>query len=67
MSKSKPLRLLQIGMGGWGRSWAEGVVPKLKTVKAAGWVDANPDALETARNALQALKLRSRFWKLMRS
>jgi predicted dehydrogenase len=56
MSKSKPLRLLQIGMGGWGRSWAEGVVPKLKTVKAAGWVDANPDALETARNALKLPK-----------
>jgi predicted dehydrogenase len=53
MNKSKPLRLLQIGMGGWGRSWAENVIPKLKTVKAVAWVDANPDALEAARNALK--------------
>jgi predicted dehydrogenase len=56
MSKTKPLRLLQIGMGGWGRSWAEHVVPKLKTVKAVAWVDANPDALEAARNALKLPK-----------
>ena len=56
MSKSKPLRLLQIGMGGWGRSWAESVVPKVKTVKAVAWVDANPDALEAARNALKLPK-----------
>jgi predicted dehydrogenase len=56
MNQSKSLRLLQIGMGGWGRSWAESVVPKLKTVKAVGWVDANPDALEAARNALKLPK-----------
>ena len=56
MSKSKPLRLLQIGMGGWGRSWAESVVPKLKTVKAVAWVDTNPDALKAARNALKLAK-----------
>ncbi len=56
MGKSKPLRLLQIGMGGWGRSWAESVVPKLKTVKAVAWVDANPDALEAARQALKPPK-----------
>ncbi len=56
MNKSKPLRLLQIGMGGWGRSWAESVVPKLKTVKAVGWVDAKPDALEAAQNVLKLPK-----------
>jgi predicted dehydrogenase len=56
MSKTKPLRLLQIGMGGWGRSWAESVVPKLKTVKAVAWVDANPDALKAAEQALKLPK-----------
>ncbi len=56
MIKTKPLRLLQIGMGGWGRSWAESVVPKLKTVKALAWVDANPAALETAQKALKLPK-----------
>ncbi len=56
MSKLKPLRLLQIGMGGWGRSWAESVVPKLKPLKAVAWVDANPDALEAARKDLKLSK-----------
>jgi predicted dehydrogenase len=56
MNQLKPLRLLQIGMGGWGRSWAENVVPKLKTLRAVAWVDANPDALEAARKDLKLSK-----------
>ena len=51
-NSSLPLRLLQIGMGGWGRSWATTVVPGLETVQAVGWVDAIPQALEEARVTL---------------
>jgi predicted dehydrogenase len=56
MSTSKPLRLLQIGMGGWGRSWAEYVVPKLESVKAVGWVDSDPNSLEIAQKNLKLAK-----------
>jgi len=44
---SRPLRVLQIGLGAWGQSWAD-VVRDVPEVEAAGWVDANPAALETA-------------------
>jgi predicted dehydrogenase len=56
MNTSKPLRLLQIGMGGWGRSWAEHVVPKLESVKAIGWVDSDPNSLQTAQKNLKLPK-----------
>ena len=51
--KSKPLRLVQVGLGGWGKSWASSVIPKLETVRAVAWVDANPAALEAARQTLE--------------
>ena len=49
----KPLRLVQVGLGGWGKSWASTVVPKLESVRAVGWIDANPTALEAARQTLE--------------
>jgi predicted dehydrogenase len=33
------MRLLQIGMGGWGRNWAATVVPAVPEVKPVGYVD----------------------------
>jgi predicted dehydrogenase len=45
----RPLRLLQVGLGDWGRDWAWRIVPGVKTVKLVGCVDLNPKALELAR------------------
>jgi predicted dehydrogenase len=44
----RPLRLLQVGMGGWGRDWAWRIVPGVKSVKAVGFVDVKPEALGLA-------------------
>lgn len=44
----RPLRLLQIGMGAWGRDWAWRVIPGVKSVKLVGCVDINPEALALA-------------------
>src|ERR1700737_4431833 len=44
----RPLRLLQVGMGAWGRDWAWRIIPGVKTVKHVGCVDVNPDALALA-------------------
>jgi len=39
------LRLLQIGMGGWGRDWATTVVPAVPEVKPVGYVDTSSESL----------------------
>ncbi|MEV0287632.1 Gfo/Idh/MocA family oxidoreductase [Kribbella sp. NPDC050820] len=39
------MRLLQIGMGGWGRDWAATVVPEVPDVKPVGYVDMLPASL----------------------
>lgn len=41
------MRLLQIGMGGWGRDWASTVVPAVPEVKPVGYVDTSPASLTT--------------------
>jgi predicted dehydrogenase len=43
------LRVLQIGMGGWGRDWAWRVVPDVKEVELVGYVDSDPGALDLVR------------------
>ncbi len=43
---------IQVGLGGWGRSWARDVVPKVPGVKAVGYVDAAPAALRKAQRQL---------------
>jgi predicted dehydrogenase len=45
----RALRLLQVGMGSWGRDWAWRVIPGVKTVKLVGCVDLDPEALALAR------------------
>jgi len=45
----RALRLLQVGMGSWGRDWAWRVIPRVKTVKLVGCVDLDPEALALAR------------------
>jgi predicted dehydrogenase len=45
----KPLRLLQVGMGGWGRDWAWRIVPGVRSVRLVGCVDLSQESLELAR------------------
>jgi predicted dehydrogenase len=47
--RGNKLRLLQVGLGGWGRDWAWRIVPGVKSVKVVGYVDLNPEALAQAR------------------
>jgi predicted dehydrogenase len=44
---ARPLRLLQVGVGGWGFSWA-GVPQQVPGVEAVGYVDVSQPALEKA-------------------
>src|SRR6266566_3265819 len=41
-----PLRLLQVGLGGWGRDWAWRVMPEVPEVEVAGYVDSDPGSLK---------------------
>jgi predicted dehydrogenase len=44
-----PLRLLQVGLGAHGRSWARRVIPEVKEVELVGYVDSDPYALDALR------------------
>lgn len=46
------LRIIQVGMGGWGRDWAKHVILPDETVALVACVDADPAALELARRQL---------------
>ncbi len=39
-----PLRMVQIGLGNWGRSWANGVLPHVGEVEVVAAVDPDPAA-----------------------
>src|SRR4029077_20416643 len=45
MSAERPLRILQVGMGLWGRDWARYVVPEVPGVELVACVDTDPGAL----------------------
>lgn len=46
------LRLIQLGLGGWGRSWAEEVTRRTPGVEPVAWVDPDPTTRATATAAL---------------
>ena len=46
------LRIIQVGMGGWGRDWAKSVVTKDDQVSLVACVDAEPASLALARKEL---------------
>jgi predicted dehydrogenase len=48
------LRIVQVGMGGWGQNWAKDVVARNKDVETVAWVDVHA---ETLKNAQERLKL----------
>ncbi len=43
------IRIVQVGMGGWGRSWSKHIVPRVAAVEAVAWVDPEPAALALAQ------------------
>src|SRR5947209_614899 len=48
----KPIRLLQVGLGGWGRDWAWRIVPDVTEVDVVGYVDSDPSSLDLLRKEL---------------
>jgi hypothetical protein len=42
------LRLVQIGLGGWGRNWVEEVTRNTQGVEPVAWVDLDPATRERA-------------------
>src|SRR5258706_11389381 len=44
------LRVLQVGLGGWGRDWAHRIVPAIPEVRVVGYVDPDPSALARLRD-----------------
>ncbi|GHO42440.1 Gfo/Idh/MocA family protein [Ktedonospora formicarum] len=46
------LRIIQAGLGGWGRDWAKSVVSKNKDIELVACVDTDPGMLELARGVV---------------
>lgn len=47
-----PLRIVQVGMGAFGRSWAADKIPQVEDVELVGCVDVAPVSLEKAREII---------------
>jgi predicted dehydrogenase len=47
-----PLRIIQVGLGGWGRNWARTVVTQNKDVELVAGVDPVPEMLSIAQEGL---------------
>jgi predicted dehydrogenase len=43
------VRLVHVGIGGWGQDWATNVLPNVTAIDVVAWVDGDPGALEAAR------------------
>ncbi|MBA2278622.1 MAG: Gfo/Idh/MocA family oxidoreductase, partial [Chloroflexia bacterium] len=46
------LRLVHIGLGGWGRNWEELAVPRVPEIQRVACIDSDPATLATARETL---------------
>lgn len=46
------LKLVHVGMGGWGRNWESDAIPPVREVERVACVDADESALATARKSL---------------
>ena len=42
------LRLLQVGLGGWGRNWVKEITREVPGVEPVGWIDTDPASRERA-------------------
>lgn len=48
----KPIRIIHVGLGGWGRDWATNVLAEVPEVEAVASVDANSASLTAAQTEL---------------
>jgi predicted dehydrogenase len=48
----QPIRLIQVGMGGWGRDWATKVVPRAADFERVAWVDVEQSILVQLQDEL---------------
>jgi predicted dehydrogenase len=48
------LRIVQVGLGGWGRDWAWRINPTIEEVQVVGYVDSDPSALALLHKRLPA-------------
>jgi predicted dehydrogenase len=46
------LRIIHVGVGGWGLDWEQRVLPRVNTVERVAAVDASPEILKTAQESL---------------
>jgi predicted dehydrogenase len=51
---SEPLRIVQVGLGDWGRDWAWRIIPAVPEVEIVGYVDSDPDAFNLLRAKVAA-------------
>lgn len=53
-----PLRLIQVGLGGWGQNWFKNIVSQNKSVETVAWVEIDAQALANAQQTLNLPKER---------
>ncbi len=46
------LRIVQVGMGGWGQNWAAHIVSQSNEVETVAWVDVHAETLQRAQERL---------------
>src|SRR5689334_2372414 len=46
------LRLIHVGLGGWGRNWAQWVVAQNKDVETVAWVEVVEEVMNLAKDQL---------------
>lgn len=46
MASEHPLRIIQVGLGGWGRSWAAELTKRPDLITTLAWVDVFPGMIE---------------------
>lgn len=51
-SPPTPIRLVQVGMGGWGLDWASRILPDFAPIEPVAWVDLSPALLEQTQTRL---------------
>src|SRR4030081_467436 len=53
------LRVMQVGLGDWGRDWAQRVIPEITEIDLVGYVDPDPSALARLRDAMPKAHVQS--------
>jgi predicted dehydrogenase len=51
---AEALRIVQVGLGDWGRDWAWRIIPAVPEVRVVGYVDSDPGAFDLLREKVPA-------------